>query len=623
MATQRAHCFDVLRHAVAPRRALSVSQWADDHRVLSTKQSSESGRFRTARTPFLREIMDSLSSQSTVTDVVVMKSSQVGVTECTVNWLGYIMDHSPAPAMVLMPTLESRDAWKAQKLNPLLTDTPRIRDLIGGLRARDATNRQDMIDYPGGVLFLAGGNSVNSYAQRSVRYLVMDDLDRFPVEVGEEGDVVTLARGRTKAFGRPKRLLISTPTVKGESLIEREWERSDQRRYHVPCPHCSTMQPLEWGHESAHGIKWSDGAIDAWYVCRACGAEIREHSKPRMLAAGQWIAAYPDRSIRGYHLTALLAPIGLGPSWRDLAEEWLHARTSPATMRSFINTHLAELWSEQGEEADALGLMARLEVYPDVIPSRARTAGVDVQKDRLEVSIVEWGDGEEAWVMDHIIIPGDTAQPHVWGHLGAELDDWGLDAAAVDSGYNTSMVYAFAERRRWAYAIKGRPGPGRPLVEDERTRRQRLRQQRRKGIAVHLIGDDQAKALIYARLKLTKPGPGYIHWPMMPSFDDEYFAQIASEKLVARMRGTRPIYQWEQVRPRNEALDCLKYALAALRLGVDMTRVSRRPRRPIQREMPTGVPGVPSVPSVPDDSPAPAFNLRAAIEAAKRASIRV
>lgn len=245
MTEKLANCLATFWQAAAPRRALTVSAWADEHRELSGKQAGERGRWRTSRTPFLREIMDCLSANSRVQDIVVMKSSQVGVTEATVNFLGYVIDHAPAPVMVLMPTLESRDAWKAQKLNPLLTETPSIRALLGGQRSRDAANRQDMIDFPGGVLFLAGGNSPNSYAQRSVRYLIMDDLDRFPPEVGEEGDVVTLAKGRTKAFARARRMFISTPTVRHESLIEREWLKSDQRRYHVPCPHCGEYQPLE------------------------------------------------------------------------------------------------------------------------------------------------------------------------------------------------------------------------------------------------------------------------------------------------------------------------------------------------------------------------------------------
>lgn len=573
-----AHCLDVVWRAAQPRRAVTVSEWADQHRELSGKQASERGRWRTSRTPFLREIMDCLSSTSRVTDVVVMKSSQVGVTEATVNLLGYVMDHAPSPTMVLLPTIEARDAWKIQKLNPLLTDTPVIRDLLGGLRSRDAANTKDTIDFPGGVIFLAGGNSPNSYAQRSARVLVLDDLDRFPAEVGEEGDPVALAKGRTKAFPRAKRIFISTPTVKGQSLIEREYSESDQRRYHVPCPHCHEFQPLEWGGpEADFGVKWNASLTEAWYLCRACHAEIHEHQKPAMLAAGRWIAANPESKTRGYHLTALLAPIGLGPSWLDLARDWKAAVKSPATLQTFVNTNLGEPWEEQGDQVEATGLLARLETYPEGMKPLAVTVGVDVQKDRLELAVDGWGPGEECWSLEHEILPGDTAQPQVWRDLAEFLAELKPDACAIDSGFNTTMVYAFVEKRGWCFAVKGMDGGHRPLVESEETRRMKLRKRRKKGVLVNIVGTDQAKALLFSRLKLTEPGPGFIHFPREQAFDDEYFAQLTAEKLVTKMRGTRPIAVWVQTRPRNEALDCKVYALAALRLaGINLAEREKR-----------------------------------------------
>jgi phage terminase large subunit GpA-like protein len=561
------HCLTVLARAAAPRRALTVSQWADEHRVLTAKQGGEPGRYRTARTPFLREIMDCFSATSRVREVVVAKSAQVGLTEATVNVLGYTMHHAPAPAMVLMPTLESRDAWKVQKLNPLLTDTPAITELLGTLKSRDATNRQDVIDFPGAVLFLSGGNSPQSYAQRSVSLLIMDDLDRFPAEIGDEGDPVDLARNRLKAFARSRLLLISTPTEADTSLIWREYSDTDRRRYWVPCPHCGQSQPLDWGGpDLAHGIKWSADLSAAWYVCAHCRGEIHEHAKPRMLREGAWVADNPGHHRRGYHISELYAPIGLGGSWLDLARDWHAARGNNAKLKTFVNTRLGEPWTEPGHKVDPTALISRLEDYAE--PRRlARTAGVDVQKDRLEVTTVDWDAGEEAWIADHLILPGDTARPEVWEELGQHLADARVDFAAIDSGYNTSMVYEFVKARRWAAAVKGAEGPGRPIVEDEKVRARRLRAQRKKGVIVHLVGDDQAKALIYSRLQLLEPGPGYVHFPRDPAFDDEYFAQLTAEKLVPKVRGTRPVMVWVQTRARNEALDCLKYALAALRLA--------------------------------------------------------
>lgn len=531
--------------------------------------------------------MDCFSVGSKVRDIAIMKSSQVGVTEAIVNVIGYTIHHAPAPMMVLMPTIESRDTWKAQKLNPLLQETPVIRDILGGLRSRDAANRQDMIDFPGGVLFLAGGNSANSYAQKSVAKIILDDLDRFPDEIGAEGDIITLAEGRTKAFPRSIRCYISTPTVKG-ALIHRLYEKGDKRRYHVPCPHCGEMQPLKWGGpDVAHGIKWrvtydDDGKTpiveDVWYVCRACGGEIREHHKPKLLAAGEWRPEHPRRAMRSYHISALYAPIGLGPSWRDLVAGWLAAQESTATLRAFINTQLGEPWEEHGEEVEPLSILARAEEYPDEMPKRVRTVGIDVQKDRLEMSVYDWGPGEECWAIDHVIISGDTAGPEPWAELALELEAIAPDYGAIDSGYNADQVYAFAQRRPWLFVCKGIEGRGLPLVEDDEARKRRLRKKRKKSFSPFLVSDYAAKSILTQRLKLAAPGPGFLHFPAgEPAFDEEFVAQLTSNKLVERTVKGRLVREWVQTRVRNEAYDCWKYALAAVRLAkVDLSRVLGR-----------------------------------------------
>jgi len=576
-----ADCLAWCWSAAAPRRALSVSEWADQHRVLSGKQAGEPGRWRTARNPILREIMDCFSAASRVRDVVVKKSSQVGVTEATVNVLGYTIDHAPGPTMVLMPSLESRDAWKVQKLNPLLTDTPAVRDILGGNRARDAANRQDMIDFPGGVIFLGGGNSPNSYAQRSARTIILDDLDRFPEEIGDEGDPIVLANGRTKAFARGRRAYISTPTVQG-AHIDRLWEQSDQRRYHVPCPHCGHLQPLDWGGpDVAHGMKWTilpTGEVThVRYVCADCGAEILEHHKPALLAAGRWIAAHPQRPMRGYHISALYAPIGLGPSWLELVRGWIDAQGNTATLRAWINTNLGEAWRAQGEESDPTALLARLEAFPDDMPRRPRTCGIDVQKDRLEAVVCEWGPGEECWITDHLIVDGDTAGPEPWAELAEELETIAPDAAGLDTGYNTDQAMAFAARRPWVWACKGIEGIGKTLTEDDETRKRRLRKRRKKGHSPHLVGDTAAKALLMQRLKLEAPGPGYLHLPREPWCDDEWLAQLTSNRLEEERHRGRLVVRWVQTRVRNEAYDCWKYALAALRLSkIDPARFIAR-----------------------------------------------
>ena len=551
-----------------PRPLTIVSAWSDKYRVLTSKGSGEPGLWRTERTPYLREILDQLSAASPVQRLVLMFAAQLGKTEVGLNWIGYVMQHAPAPMLVVLPTLEVRKRWVRQRLDPLLTETPVIRALFDARRARDAGNAEDMKDFPGGMLVIGGANSPASLASMPIRYVLCDEVDRFPWEVGQEGDPLGLIDERTKTFPRRKVLLVSTPTVKGASRIEGEYEKSDMRQYHVPCPHCGELQVLRWRHEDGrYGLIHNAATGAVYYACIHCGERIDEHHKPAMLAAGRWIPRHPERAVRGYHLSGLYSPIGLGFTWAELWRKWEEAHGDTANLKRFINTTLGESWEEQGDSIEDLALIARLEDYPEALPASLRTAGVDVQKDRLEASIVAWGAGEEGWLIDHLILPGDTARPEVWEALHDALTDAGIAFAAIDSGYNTSMVYAFTEKRRWSVAVKGITGMGRPLIEDEKKRRQRLRNRRKKAAHVEPLGVDQGKALLYARLKLPVPGPAYLHFPRDPAFDDEYFAQLAAEKLVTKIKGTRPFQEWVQTRPRNEALDCLLYALAALRLS--------------------------------------------------------
>lgn len=564
----RAHFFGVLEKHIRPRPVTTVSSWADRYRILTSKASSEPGQWRTQRTPYLREIMDQLSATSPVQRIVMKFAAQVGKTECGMNWIGYVMEHLPAPMLVVLPTLEVRKRWVQQRLDPMLQETPVLRAIVDSRRSRDAGNSEDIKNFPGGMLVIGGANSPASLASMPIRFVLCDEVDRFPWEVGQEGDPLGLIDERTKTFPRRKVLLVSTPTVKGASRIEAEYEQSDMRQYHVPCPHCDTYQVLRWKHDDgSYGLMHNPATEEVYYHCRECGARIEEHHKPQMLARGNWIPQHPGRPVRGYQLSGLYSPLGLGFSWKELWKKWQEAHDDTANLKRFINTTLGECWEEIGDSIEDVSLITRLENYPENLPIALITAGVDVQKDRLEVTLVGWGMGEEAWVLDHVILQGDTAQPHVWEDLAETLSMANVHTAAIDSGYNADHVYAFTAKRRWAFAIKGVSGTGRPLIEDEKKRRQRLRNRTKRAASVEPVGVDQGKALIYSRLKLIETGPGYIHFANDPAFDDEYFAQLAAEKLVTKVRGTRPYQEWIQMRPRNEALDCMVYATAAMRLS--------------------------------------------------------
>ena len=591
--------FQRAARACAPREHLTVSQWADRYRWLSQKGSGEPGKWRTERNPMLREIMDCLSVQSDVRRICIMKPSQVGVTEACINWIGYTMHHAPAPMMVLMPTIESRDDWIKQKLNPMLNETPAIAEIFDADRQRDSSNSMNAKDFPGGMLFLAGGNSPNSYAQRSARYVLLDDYDRFPDEVGNEGHPGALARGRCKGFSRYKLLFASTPTIKDASHIEAEYELSDQRRYHVPCPHCGEFQILSWAH-----LKWPDHCVtsgnvtNAWYVCPSCGGCIEEHHKPDMLAAGRWVPAIPERKRRGYHINGLYAPIGLGKSWVELAQEWLDAQKDPIALKTFINTELAETWEDRSNQVKPKHLSERAG------PQRAReiplgclllTAGVDTQDDRLELQVCGLGPlpggrvGQDFihWTIDYVVIPGDPARDEVWNTLAEYLNrpyinlrgrELVIEATTVDEGgHFTSDVRAFCMSGKAKRLMSGRgmnrasraimPWGPKPTEINRRGKAMKS------GALTWDVGTDVAKSYLYSRLLADAQLPAdQQRVRFHAELEDRYFEQILAETFDPSRN------RWVLKKgKRNEALDTWGYAwFAAHHPQINVTRKSRK-----------------------------------------------
>jgi phage terminase large subunit GpA-like protein len=409
-----------------PPPLLTVSQWADRHRMLDTVSSAEPGKWRTSRTPYLREPMDRLSPTDPCERVVMMFGAQLGKTEAGLNWCGYIIHHQPAPLLLVQPSLEMAELYAEQRMAPMLRSTPELAERVGDPKQRDSGNKKLIKQFPGGFLRVVGANSPSSLAGMPARYIFGDEVDRWPASAGLEGSPLDLVERRTASFSRRKMLLTSTPTSRGSSLVERLMLQTGWRRYWVPCPHCSHMQVLGWS-----GLQWPAGKPrSAEYHCEACGAGIvdSERTKTEMLEGGEWRPDKPeleDGRSYGYHLPTLYAPGGWSTvSWGALAEQYDACGDNPDKMRVFVNTVWAETFDESELAAvDADGLAARAEVYARPVPDGVRllTAGVDVQQDRLEVEIVGWGDDEESWSIDYAAIPGDPTGPDVWAELTSIL----------------------------------------------------------------------------------------------------------------------------------------------------------------------------------------------------------
>jgi phage terminase large subunit GpA-like protein len=443
-----------------------VSTWSDKHRLLSGKSSAEPGQWKTARTPYLKEIMDELSTSSSTQRIVFMKGAQVGGTECGNNWIGYVIHIAPGPMMAVSPTVDLAKRNSKQRIDPLLQDVPVLREKVKPQRERDSGNTILSKEFDGGFLVMTGANSAAGLRSMPARYLFMDEIDAYPGDVNGEGDPILLAERRSATFrNRRKIFLVSTPTVKGISRIQREFEKSDQRYYHMPCPKCDHYQ-----HFRFEQLKWPEGEpAKVVYHCEACAHAIRNHEKTEMMARGTWIATAEsiDGTV-GYHLSSLYSPVGWF-AWDDVAVMYEEAKRDPDLMKGFTNTVLGEPYEESSEAPQWQRLYERRQTYTQgVVPMEGLllTAGVDVQKDRIECEVVAWGRDKKSWSVDYIIVDGDTARSDTWDRLNSEVleKDWPhesghtmpLRVMAVDSGYATQDVYAFV--RQHPHAVWGGSG---------------------------------------------------------------------------------------------------------------------------------------------------------------------
>lgn len=577
------------RRGLAPTRQMTVSEWADAHRVLPGS-NAEPGPWRTSRAPYLREIQDSLSASSPIERVVFMKGAQIGATEAGLNAIAYWIDHAPGVILGVWPSLDMLRRNSKTRIEPLIEATPAIREKIKPARSRDSGNTIAQKDFAGGSLIMTGANSATALRSTAARYLVLDEVDAFPADAGEEGDPVQLAVQRTVTFiGRRKIFLISTPTLAGVSRIEKAYLESDQRRFFVACPHCGERQVLEWS-----GVHWPEGRPrEAWYACSGCGVAIEESHKPELLASGEWRAtAEGDGRTVGFHLSSLYSPF---EPWGEIAADFLASKADPERLKAWTNLKLGEPFEDRDtaplspttlkDRAEGAERAWQTLLPPGVL---VLTAGVDVQDDRLEVEVVGWGVGEESWSIDYQIFAGRTDTPEPWARLDAFLtklyrhsravSDLAIGAVAIDTGgHRTGEVMGFSAARlnRRVWAIKGRGGPGVPPWPH------RPPKMLKGSVApLHIVGVDGIKYTLMNRLRLDRAGgPGVIHAP--DTRDWFWFAGLVAERAVRRfVRGVARL-EWIVDRAvRNEPLDCRVYAVAALHglyvAGLDMAREAAR-----------------------------------------------
>lgn len=567
---------------LTPDPELWVDEWADEYmRIPRDTGAAEPGKYRTARTPYAREPMRCLSPAHPCKRVITMVASQLMKTQIALNWIGALIHLAPSNILTLLPSLALAKRVSA-RIGKTIAATPELKARVAASRSRDARNTMDTKEFEGGTLYATTAGSASNLAELAARYIYGDEIDRWDVDVDEEGDPVDLAETRGSTFGRNAKFYFSSsPTIKGASRIADLFETSDQRYYYVPCPTCGHMQVLEWER-----LLYSADFQTVHYKCSSpdCDVLIEEHHKGEMLAQGEWRShAKGDGETVGFHLNALYAPLGW-TSWADLAKQFEKAKRAQdrgdlEPMQVFYNTRLAKVWDSAVEQTKAEVLQARAlqeDYVLGTVPVGVLviTGAVDVQANRLEAMTVGYGAGMERWVIDHQVIPGDPADQRTWDLLDERLKvryrhpsgvSLGILAVGIDSGgHHTHEVYQFTRVRRWRniFALKGASKPGKPVI----AQRPSLvdvtwkGQTERNGAELWMVGTDTAKDWIYNRYSFES-GPGALHFPR--DLPDEFFQQCVAERKIARyVKGYKRIEWVKGKADRNEALDLMVYNLA-------------------------------------------------------------
>lgn len=560
----------VMREVWTPPDRRSVTEWAAANRILPDT-STAPGPYDPTVTPYVRRPLD-LTADPSVPMIVLVWAAQTTKSTVIENAVAWRIANAPTPIVAVQPKIEAAEAWMKERIVPMIRATPVLMSKVSLGKSTESTLRYKR--FPGGFFFCAAAGSPAELASRSSPFLVLDEVDR--MQPTSEGSPIRIVLARQNAADVAQVLMTSTP---GDAETTEIWpylEAGTHELYHVPCPHCGTMQPLVFGgSETGHGLKWEPDQPDtAHYVCVE-GCVIEEMHKPEMLARGEWVATNPAGEYPSFHLNGLYSPFTKA-NWASLVRDFLQSKGKPADLQVFVNTRLAELWTETADVIDPSSLRSRaVESWePGTVPAGVGvlSAGVDVQENRVEVWVWGWGAGLESWPILHEVIPGDpqaegagSIWPQVWAVLGRTFPHaesgrrLPVAVAFVDTGAYTKSIYRALRGlgRRRIFGCKGVGGPV-PLLG-------KVQLQGDQRVPVYPVGVDQAKTLfLRSNLATREVGPGYVHLPEW--LTDDELAQLVSEKRKRKVVRGRVTYEWQPIREGEptEALDCRNYARAGV-----------------------------------------------------------
>lgn len=562
---------------LSPPPELHIHEWAERNFVLSVGNSAQTGRYRLSKTPYLREPFEAIKNPQTQ-EIALQFAAQTAKSTMILATLGYAISEEPSPILFVMPSLNDAETFSKDRVAPMIRDSERLNSLIDD-KARDSSNTILHKQFSNGAqITLVGANSPSSLRSKPCRWIFIDEVSSLPASSGVEGDPVALAKKRASTFYNRKIIMTSTPSIMATCRMHQLMTDAQTRlhKFEVRCPHCSNYIFLEWNQ-----VYWKDeDASTAYYECQECKGHIRESHKSRMLASGRWRCLNPEVGYfrQGFKLNALYSP---WVTFEEMAREYLGARRNQEMMKTFVNTYLGEAYEAESEGVEHAQLFMRREAYPKGVDvpkgGLVLTAGVDVQDDRLECEVVAWGkDERESWSVAYHVLWGDPGEKRTWQQLTDLLDkkfrhEWGFEltiaATCIDSGgHHTQAVYEYVKEQRLkrVFAVKGMGGEGRALVSSPYKRRTG---RDRRPVDLYIIGVDSAKAILYQRLRIAEPGPGYCHFPRRDEYDQTHFKNLVAEKCVTVYKNNIPTRKWVLPEAKNnEQLDVRIYSMAAVQI---------------------------------------------------------
>lgn len=575
----------ISKNGLKPLPKTSVSNWADNHRMLSSGISAEPGKWKTSRAPYQKDIMNAFTEPG-IHRVVVKSSSQIGKSDMMNNVIGRFAHLDPCAIMMIQPTIDMAQDYSKTRIAPMIRDTKVLNNLFYDVKSRDANNTILSKVFPGGRLIMCGANSPAGLASRPIRILLADEVDRFPDSAGTEGDPVDLAAKRMTTFWNSCMGLFSTPTNEGSSRIDEEYLAGTQEEWQHKCPNCGEYHLLRHIDMTVDykEIKTPSGkktviVNDVKWRCPHCGFSFSE--KEMKQTPQKYISRNVDalkNGIRSFFVNGFTSP---WMTWSKIMREWLEAKGDPEREKVIMNTVFGESYKQKGAFEDEQIFLRRRESYGAELPNGVLllTAAIDTQDNRLEYEVVGWGKEEECWGIRKGIVLGAPNQARTWKEIDSILDKTyhfadgkGLKVVRtfIDSGgHYTSDVYNYCQKNfyKQRFAIKGRGGPGIPLIY-------KIAKANNAKAPLILLGVDDGKQQIMDRLSIDSPGPLYFHFPQDEGikelsnrgYDDLYFKGIISEhKKVYKRNGVlREV--WETTKNvRNEPLDLRNYNLACMK----------------------------------------------------------